>query len=156
VNFQFIYINIPTALQKIIDRWWLLSWKLLNQRNPDVKLKGTLRSFYGCYGPFVVVNYLCNQCLLPLMLWVRISTRTKCTTLYDKVCQWLGTIISTGSFTVYRRVLMLQIRWYVRYQKEKTIMCLFACVRATMSNKYFFENDSVLCMCKKSSVEFRN
>ena len=91
VNFQFIYINIPTALHEIIDRWWLLSWKLLNQKNPDVKLKGTLRSFYGFYGPFVVVNYLCNQYLLPLMLWVRISTRTKCTTLYDKVCQWLVT-----------------------------------------------------------------
>ena len=38
-----------------------------------------------------IYNYLCNQCLSPLMLWVRISIRARCTTLYDKVCQWLAT-----------------------------------------------------------------
>jgi hypothetical protein len=27
----------------------------------------------------------------PLMLWVRISIRARCTTLCDKVCQWLAT-----------------------------------------------------------------
>jgi len=26
-------------------------------------------------------NYLCNLCLSPLMLWVRISIRARCTTL---------------------------------------------------------------------------
>jgi len=35
-------------------------------------------------------NYLCNWCLSPLMLWVRLQ-RTRCTTLCDKVCQWLAT-----------------------------------------------------------------
>jgi hypothetical protein len=39
------------------------------------------------YGSWIY-NYLCNQCLSPLMLWVRISIREKCTTLCDKVCQW--------------------------------------------------------------------
>jgi len=34
-------------------------------------------------------NYLCNQCLLPLMSWVRLPFRARCTTLCDKVCQWL-------------------------------------------------------------------
>jgi hypothetical protein len=41
--------------------------------------------------------------LSPLMLWVRISTRARCTTLCDKVCQWLvagrwfslGTLVSS-------------------------------------------------------------
>ena len=37
-----------------------------------------------------IYNYLCNQCLSPLM-WVRISTRARCTTLCNKVCQWLAT-----------------------------------------------------------------
>jgi hypothetical protein len=36
-------------------------------------------------------NYLCTQCLSSLMLRVRISIRARCTTLYDKVCQWLAT-----------------------------------------------------------------
>ena len=35
--------------------------------------------------------YLCKQCLSPLVLWVRISIRARCTTLCDKVCQWLAT-----------------------------------------------------------------
>jgi hypothetical protein len=38
-----------------------------------------------------IYNYLCNQCLSPLMLWVRISIRARCITLCDKVCQWLAT-----------------------------------------------------------------
>ena len=42
------------------------------------------------YGSWIY-NYLCNQCLSSLMLWVRISIRARCTTLCDKVCQWLVT-----------------------------------------------------------------
>ena len=37
------------------------------------------------------IYYLCNQCLSPLMLWVRVSFSARCTTLCDKVCQWLAT-----------------------------------------------------------------
>ena len=42
---------------------------------------------------FTTTYALCNQCLSPLMLWVRISIRWRCTTLHvcDKVCQWLAT-----------------------------------------------------------------
>jgi hypothetical protein len=37
-------------------------------------------------------NYLCNQCLSPLMLWVRIPLRRGILdkTVCDKVCQWLA------------------------------------------------------------------
>ena len=35
-------------------------------------------------------TYLINQCLSPVMLWVRILLRDRCTTLCDKVCQWLS------------------------------------------------------------------
>jgi len=44
------------------------------------------------YGSWIY-NYLWNQCLSPLMLWVRILLR-QCvldTTLCDKVCHWLAT-----------------------------------------------------------------
>ena len=40
---------------------------------------------------FSIYNYLCNQCLSPLMLWVPISIRARCTTLCDKVRQSLAT-----------------------------------------------------------------
>ena len=38
------------------------------------------------YGSWIY-NYLC---LSPLMLWARISIRTRCTTLCDKFCRWLA------------------------------------------------------------------
>jgi hypothetical protein len=38
-----------------------------------------------------IYNYLCNQCLSPLILWVRISIREWCTTICYKVCQRLAT-----------------------------------------------------------------
>jgi hypothetical protein len=43
-----------------------------------------------------IYNYLCNQCLSPLKLWVRIPLDT---TLCDKVCQWLttGRLFSPGT-----------------------------------------------------------
>ena len=51
-------------------------------------------SLRGCCGRHRMVvgftfSYLCNQCLSPLMLWVRISIRARCTTLCNKFCQWL-------------------------------------------------------------------
>ena len=51
---------------------------------------GGRRSWPWSYGSWFY-NYLCNQCLSPLMLWVRISIRARCTTICDKVCQWLMT-----------------------------------------------------------------
>ena len=43
------------------------------------------------YGSWIY-NYLCNQCLSPLTLWVWIPLRQVVlkTTLCDKVCQWLA------------------------------------------------------------------
>jgi hypothetical protein len=46
-------------------------------------------SWLWSYGNWIY-NYLCNQCLSPVM-WVRFSIRTRCTTLCDQVCQWLAT-----------------------------------------------------------------
>ena len=37
-----------------------------------------------------IYNYLCNRCLSPLMLRVPNPLRARCSTLCDKVCQWLA------------------------------------------------------------------
>ena len=37
----------------------------------------------------LIYNYLCNQRLLPLTLWVWILLRARCTALCDKICHWL-------------------------------------------------------------------
>ena len=50
----------------------------------------TRLSWSWSYGSWIY-NYLCNWCLSPLMLWVRLSLRVRSTTLCDKVCQWLAT-----------------------------------------------------------------
>ena len=43
------------------------------------------------YGSWIC-NYMCNQCLSPLTLWIRILLRRGVhdTTLCDKVCHWLA------------------------------------------------------------------
>ena len=61
-----------------------------------------------------IYNYLWNQCLSPLMLWVRISIRARCTTLCDKVCKWLklatgrwfsrGTLVSSTNKTDHHHI----------------------------------------------------
>jgi hypothetical protein len=66
---------------------WLVLWRLTplkisNHEGP---------SWPWSYGGWIY-NYLCNQCLSTLMLWVRLPLRAKCTTLCDKVyvtCGWL-------------------------------------------------------------------
>ena len=68
-------------------------------------------TFNNILGPWShgswIYNYLCNQFLSRLMLWVRISTRARCTTLCNKVCRWLtigrwfspGTLVSSTNKT---------------------------------------------------------
>ena len=46
-------------------------------------------SWSWSYGSWIY-NYLCSQCLSLLTLWVRIPLKARCTTLCDKVCQWLA------------------------------------------------------------------
>jgi hypothetical protein len=65
-----------------------LSMHLKNEHIIFIQYMGP--SWQWSYGSWIC-NYLNNQCLSPLMLWVRISIRARCTTLYDKVCPWLAT-----------------------------------------------------------------
>jgi hypothetical protein len=72
---------------------------LLDNPNPiksiiltDIFITNEGPSWSWSYGSWIS-NYLCNQYLSPLMLWVRNPLRRGVldTTLYDKVCQWLPT-----------------------------------------------------------------
>jgi hypothetical protein len=56
----------------------------------NYNITGGGASWLSSYGSWIY-NYLCNQYLWPLMLWVRNSIRARCTTLCDKVCQRLAT-----------------------------------------------------------------
>jgi hypothetical protein len=75
-------------------------WRWLLDENLIITKSLTGPSWTWSYDSWIY-NYLCNQWLSPLMLWVRISIRARCTTLCDKVCQWLatGTPVSSTSKT---------------------------------------------------------
>ena len=64
-----------------------------------LKYKAGLSSQWSYCG--WIYNYLCNQCLLPLTLWIRISLRGGVlnTTLCHKVCQLIaaGQLFSSGT-----------------------------------------------------------
>ena len=79
-----------------------------------------------------IYNYLYNQWLSPLMLWVRISIRARCTTLCNKVCQWLatgrwfspGTPVSFTNKTDYHEITEILLKVALNTTKQ--------------SNKHFF------------------
>ena len=62
--FRFTVSDYPLVFQGQLWQWW-----------------------YSSY----IYHYICNQYLSPLMLWVHTSTRGRCATLCDKVCQRLAT-----------------------------------------------------------------
>ena len=85
-----------------------------------------------------ISNYLCNQCLSPLMLWIWIPLRWSVldTTLHDKVCQWLaaglwfspGTLISSTNKTdchdISERLLKVALNTMTHHQPPPTLLKL--------------------------------
>ena len=110
IFFYIISFLTVTSVESIVIFNWLLqkigSWQNFSQstgltsksnnhqtRSIDLSLpnknKGPMWSWlYGSW----TYNYLCNQCLSPLTLWVWTPLRWGVldTTLCDKVCQWLA------------------------------------------------------------------
>ena len=90
-------ITILAMLSRFKSQLYIKSWTLpliVVHRHTVTHVVRTVQSMMlspsWSYGSWIY-NYLCNQYLSPLMLWVRISIRARCTTLCDKVCQWLAT-----------------------------------------------------------------
>jgi hypothetical protein len=83
----YVGVNSYLILQKLSS----LRYKIENNKKKHTPYK----QFRVCLGRDRMVvgfyDYICNKCLSTLMLWVRISIRARCTTLCDKVCQWLTT-----------------------------------------------------------------
>jgi len=87
-----------------------------------------------------IYNYLYNQCLSPLMLWVRIQLRRGVleTTLCDQVCQWLaagrwfspGTPVSSTNKTDRHDITEICFESGVKHHKPKPeyFKCVDGCV----------------------------
>jgi hypothetical protein len=78
--FYLLTTDVITSIQSV-DHWCHSFSVFIGSRGS---------SWPWSYGSWIY-NYLCNQCLSPLMLWVWILIRVRCTALCDKVCQWLAT-----------------------------------------------------------------
>jgi hypothetical protein len=109
-----------------------MNFKAHHSINPSV-----FGLFYGClyslsswlwsYGSWIY-NYLCNQCLSPLVLWVRISIRARCKTLSSGKKEDQGSynelICKTSGLSCLRssRILIVNInthrRWSVLLVEE--------------------------------------
>jgi len=106
------------------------------------------------YGSWIY-NYLCNQCLLPLMLWVRISIRARCTTLCDKVCEWLatgqwfspGTPVSSTNNTDRHNITEILLKEALQcWDKPKTFPIQFDLIRINgFWIGFFFIKISLIC-----------
>ena len=81
-----------------------------------------------------IYNYLCNQCLSPLMLWARkISIRARCTTLCDKVWQWhaagrwfsLGSPISSANKTDRHDIAEILLKVVLNTRKPSFLIHLY-------------------------------
>ena len=97
---------------------------------------------YLCLGTVVpwwhgswIYKYLCNQCLSPLMLWVGMSIRTRCTTLCDKVCLWLargrwfslGPPVSTSTKSDCHDIANILLKVALNTTKQSQIQTICAC-----------------------------
>ena len=84
-NVSFIYI-ISFDSDHSIE---IYSIRVITKLPNSEQIKG--ESWSWSYGSWIY-KYLCNQCLSPLKLWVRIPFMARWTryTLCDKVCQWLA------------------------------------------------------------------
>jgi len=78
-----------------------------HNQNINTCLRGS--SWPWSYGSWIYNYRLCNQCLSPLTLWVRILLRRWIldTTLCDTVCQWLEETRSINKIDCYEIVEIL-------------------------------------------------
>ena len=93
--FYWLFITLSNKLRfhTIISSMRFITFWNESLSCDTVMVINSTRGWCGC--DRMVVGFrttlICNQCLSPLMLWVRITIRVRCTTLGDKVCLWLGT-----------------------------------------------------------------
>jgi hypothetical protein len=91
IHFFFIYISFHIIL------FFIFIIKFQQIGNLYIMGGGRRVSWSWSYGSWIYY-YLCNQCLSPLMLWVRVSIRARCTTLCLSVtCD--RSVIFSGSST---------------------------------------------------------
>ena len=69
-----------------------------------------------------IYNYLCHQCISSLM-WVRILIRARCTTLCDKICQWLDrSVVISNNKTDHHNITEILLKVALNTIKPKHLL----------------------------------
>ena len=120
-----------------------------------------------------IYNYICNLCLSPLMLWVRISIKARYT-LCDKVWQWLATgrwfstgpSVSSTNKTDRHEIteILLKVTLNTIKQNNQTnmLLCLIYCVLISYSivlidiRSVSHGNETVNFLTRCSSIKVMN
>ena len=90
-SIDFASVSRMFLLVPVFSYFCCFYFLLLNITSVIVMLYRILQ-WYSVLPRSWIYNYLCNQCISPLTLWVQIALRRGVfdTTLCDKVCQWLA------------------------------------------------------------------
>jgi hypothetical protein len=86
------------------------TWGLNNTHCHRISTFQFFSTILQLYRSSWIYNYLCNQCLSPLMLWVQISLKARCTTC-DKICPQTF----NSSFRYKDDVMSLNNSWFCDY-----------------------------------------
>jgi hypothetical protein len=93
-----------------------ITYLLHTQKVKRINQKKGGMSWLWSYGSWIY-NYICNQCLSPLMLWVQVLILTRCTTLNGKVCQWRDRSVVFSGYSGF----LHQLNWLPWYIVESGI-----------------------------------
>jgi len=87
---------VGTIIQFHWSNWWLSSISFIS--SATVTISNTIRGPWlsWSYGS-LIYNYMCNQCLLPLKLWVRTPFVARCTR-YNIVIKLVSYLRQVGVF----------------------------------------------------------
>jgi hypothetical protein len=120
--------------------WYYTHLKTHRQKTFECKLCSHISKLSGpswswSFGIWIY-NYPCNQCLSPLMLWVWVPLMMRCTTLCDKVCQWLaagwwfslGTLVSSTNKADLHDITEILLKVALKNQNQSKIVQSECCI----------------------------
>ena len=92
--------NVCMMLGKQPGKYWVICWRYVSPLVITVSITICLMLFVGwswSYGSWMY-NYLCNQCVSPLKLWVRIPFMTRCFSIQHYVIKFVNDLRQVGGF----------------------------------------------------------